>query len=122
MNIIDAIVIPSIIIKNRYDVEFVADSGNRVSVQIDDSENAPYDELKIIQSALDLLQQTSSVEGTAIAFSGRAARILEPMDAHQADHTPSRLTGPTPPKNPLVDDGDEEANIIRVKGEGMIDP
>lgn len=110
-------------------VEFVYEDEKRASVDLSDANSIGLGEDKLIRQAERLLDQIdeSGVRGD-----------LPPYDAGERQNSPSAQTasssgtdfsttpdqpeGPLAPKNPLLEEQDDNANIVGLEGEGILKP
>jgi hypothetical protein len=92
---------------NEYIVEFENEDGARVSVVVENDNLGGYDEDYLVAKA-------------------RAALARQETDGNlhpdMASPQPAQPEGPVPKPNPLLDEQDQDGHLVRVKGEGFIEP
>ena len=110
-------------------VVFVYEDGTRASVDLSDANSYGLGEDELIQKAERLLDNidASGVRGHMPPYNaGESHRSLDPSDKGDTSVNistpPDRPDGPVPPQNPLVEEQGEDANIVGLAGEGIIEP
>lgn len=112
-------------------VEFVYEDGKRASVDISEANSVGLSQDELIQKAERLLNQidASGERGDMPPYGvGDGPNSLSEQTARanslgtDSSNTPDQPQGPVPPKNPLLDEQDENADIVGLKGEGLIEP
>ncbi|TXR47248.1 hypothetical protein [Phyllobacterium endophyticum] len=92
---------------NEYIVEFENEDGASVSIVVENDNPGGYDEDYLIGKARAMLARREA-DGN-----------LQPEMAHQQ---PAQPEGPVPKPNPLLEEQGQDGHVVRVKGEGFIDP
>lgn len=112
-------------------VEFVYEDGKRASIVLSDADSVGLGQDELIRKAERLLDQidASEARGDMPPYGiGDGPNSLGEQTARakslatDSSNTPDRPEGPVPPKNPLLDEQDENADIVGLKGEGLIEP
>jgi hypothetical protein len=112
-------------------VEFVYEDGKRASVVLSDADSVGLGQDELIRKAERLLEQidASEARGDMPPYGiGDGPNSLAEQTARakslgtDPSNTPDQPEGPVPPKNPLLDEQDENADIVGLKGEGLIEP
>ena len=110
-------------------VVFVYEDGTRASVDLSDANSYGLGEDELIQKAerlLDNIDAERCARPYASVYAGESHRSLDPSDKGDTSVNistpPDRPDGPVPPQNPLVEEQGEDANIVGLAGEGIIEP
>ncbi|MDR6636208.1 hypothetical protein J2X72_005022 [Phyllobacterium sp. 1468] len=107
-------------------VEFVYEDGKRALVDLSDANSVGLDQDELIRQAECLLDQidASGARGDLPPYGARERP--NPPSAQTASETdtttPDQPEGPVAPQNPLLEEQDDDANLVGLKGEGIIEP
>ena len=102
-----------------YTVEFVYEDENHLSVNLRDKDAEDYNELDVIRRAKALLDHAdaSGVRGDMPAYDLIATKLLTRVQRTRRERRQQLSSGP----ESNVDVPDENANMVAVNGEGMIE-
>ncbi len=110
-------------------VEFVYEDGKRALVDLSEPNSVGVGEDELIRQAERLLDQIdeSGVRGDLPPYDAgerQKSSSAQMASASGTDFstTPDQPEGPLAPKNPLLEEQDDDANIVGLEGEGILKP
>lgn len=99
---------------NGCTVQFVYEDGQQAWIEVSDEDSAGMTDEELFDHAEAMMRSAAQQLS--------AENIADNSNSEETRRTPEQPEGPVPDANPLLEDQDEDANIVGLKGEGIIEP
>ncbi|MBZ9654661.1 hypothetical protein [Phyllobacterium lublinensis] len=97
-------------------VQFVYEDGQQAWVEVSDEDSNGMTDQQLIDHAEAKLKTSPAYELPAYPVADNSNLTADPS------RSPQQPEGPVSKPNPLLDEQDEDANIVGMEGEGVIEP
>jgi hypothetical protein len=98
-------------------VQFVYEDGQQAWIEVSDEDSAGMTDEKLFEHAAAMLKASPAQELPAYSVADSPD-----FSSEETSRSPEQPEGPMPDRNPLLEEQDENAKIVGMEGEGVIEP